>query len=50
MADEREEVTLRDLARWLVLAALLLTGVGLYFGVGRDTPPIVQAVVLESAP
>ena len=48
MADEREEVTLRVLSRWLILALAVLTGIALYFAVGRDTPPVVQATVLES--
>jgi len=47
MADEREEVTLRGLARWLVLALLILVGLGLYFGVGRNAPSVVQAPSVE---
>jgi hypothetical protein len=48
MTDEREVVTLRTLSRWLVLAALVLVGVGLYFFVGRDATPVVPAVMVES--
>lgn len=48
MGDEREEVTLRILGRWLILALAVLTGIALYFVVGRDTPPVVQATVLEA--
>lgn len=50
MADEREEVTLRGLGRWLVLFLVVLTGIALYFVVGRDVPPVVQAPPLEVAP
>jgi len=50
MADEREEVSLRELSRWLVLALFVLAGVGLYLVVGRDTPPVVPAAVGESGP
>jgi hypothetical protein len=47
MANEREEVTLRGLARWLVLAFLILAGLGLYFAVGRNAPSVVQAPSVE---
>jgi hypothetical protein len=49
MADEREEVSLRELSRWLVLALVVLGGVTLYFVVGREAPPVVPATVLETA-
>ena len=48
MTEEREEVTLRGLARWLVIAALVLAGLALYFAYGRDTTPVVPSVMLES--
>jgi hypothetical protein len=48
MADEREDVPLRGLTRWLILALLVLSGLVLYFAVGRTTPPVVPASVLES--
>jgi hypothetical protein len=48
MADERQEVTVRALARWLVVVALVLAGVVLYFVVGRAANPIVPAVMVES--
>ncbi len=49
MADEREEITLRVLSRWLVLALVVLTGLGLYFALGRDLTPVVPAPALELA-
>jgi hypothetical protein len=48
MTEEREEVTLRRLARWLVVAAFLLAGVALYFVYGRDATPVVPSVMSES--
>lgn len=48
MADEREEITLRGLIRWLILALLVLSGLVLYLAVGRATPPVVPASVQES--
>jgi hypothetical protein len=49
MADEREEVTLRALGRWLVLALVVLTGLGLYVALGRDVTPVVEVPALELA-
>jgi hypothetical protein len=46
--DEREEVTLRGLSRWLLLAALVLAGLGLYFAFGRTAQPVVQEPSLEA--
>jgi hypothetical protein len=48
MTGEREEVTLRGLARWLVVAAFLLAGIALYFVYGRDAIPVVPSVMTES--
>jgi hypothetical protein len=48
MTEEREEVTLRGLARWLVIAAFVLAGVALYFVYGRDATPVVPSVMSES--
>jgi hypothetical protein len=50
MADEREEVTLQALSRWIILALVLLLGLGLYFVVGRHTPPLIQPPELEGGP
>ncbi|HEX5388037.1 MAG TPA: hypothetical protein VFW66_15150 [Gemmatimonadales bacterium] len=48
--DEREELTLRGLARWLVVAAVIAAGIGLYFAVGRRVQPVVPVPALESSP
>ncbi len=47
MTDERDVVTLRTLGRWLVVALLVLVGVGLYFVLGRDATPVVPSVTVE---
>jgi hypothetical protein len=47
MAEERVEVTLRGLGRWLVVAAVILAGIGLYFALGRRTPPVVETPIAE---
>jgi len=49
MADEREEVSLRELSRWLVLALFVVIGIALYLAVGRNAEPVVPATVLEPA-
>ena len=48
MAEERDEVTLRGLVRWLVVAAIVLAGVVLYFALGRRVAPVVPSVMVES--
>ncbi|HET7600424.1 MAG TPA: hypothetical protein VFK09_09035 [Gemmatimonadales bacterium] len=50
MAEERTEVTGRELLRWLVVLIVLVVGIALYFAVGRRTPAVVQAPQLEAAP
>lgn len=49
MAEERVELTMRGLGRWLIVAAVILAGIGLYFALGRRTPPVVQTPIAESA-
>lgn len=48
MAEERDEVGLRGLVRWLVVAAVVLAGVGLYFALGRTAALVVPSVMTES--
>ena len=48
MAEEREEVPLRGLLRWLVVAAIVLAGVVLYFALGQGAAPVVPSVMVES--
>jgi len=50
MADERLEVPLSDLMRWLSVAALIVLGVVLYMALARDTPPVANPAVQEAQP
>ncbi|MGE5926682.1 MAG: hypothetical protein ACM357_04965 [Gemmatimonadota bacterium] len=45
MADERVTVTLPDLARWLLVALLVLGGLGLYLWLAPGTAPVATEVV-----
>lgn len=47
MAQERSEVSLTDLGPWLLLAALVVAGIVLYFWLAPGTPPVVEPVSLE---
>jgi hypothetical protein len=47
MAEEREQVTSGELARWLVLGLAVLAGLGLYLAIGRDLDPVARPAVLE---
>jgi hypothetical protein len=48
MAEEREHVTSAELARWLVLGAVILIGIGLYLGLGLDVDPVARPAVVEA--
>ena len=48
MAEERVEVTLPDLGRWLVIGVVVLVGIGLYAAYGRDIEPVVAPAGVES--
>jgi hypothetical protein len=48
MTDEREVVTLPTMARWLVVAVLVVVGIGLCFVLGRDVTPVVPSVMVET--
>jgi hypothetical protein len=50
MADERLEVPLSDLMRWLSVAALIVLGVVLYMVLAPDTPPVANPAVQEAQP
>lgn len=41
MAEERAEVASSDLARWAVIAAVVVVGVALYFWLSPSTVPVV---------
>jgi len=47
MADEREQVTRGEVARWLVLGIAVLIGLGLYLGLGRQVEPVARPAVVE---
>jgi len=44
MSQERTEITLSDLGPWLLLAALIVAGIVLYFWLAPGAPPIVEPV------
>ncbi len=46
MAEEREQVTSANAARWLALAIAILVGIGLYLIVGVGVEPVAQPAVL----
>lgn len=50
MANERTEVTLADLGRWLAVAGIILAGIALYFWLAPRTHPIVEPMSQEMAP
>lgn len=41
MADERTSIPIGALWRWITLALLLATGIGLYFALAPSTPTVV---------
>lgn len=50
MADERLEVALPDLGRWLAVAVLIVVGIGLYLWLAPSTRPIIDEPGIEVAP
>ena len=50
MADERIELGSGEMARWLILAALVWVGLVLYFAVGVDAPVLLRPTGLEGLP
>lgn len=50
MADERVEVALPDLGRWLAVGVLVAAGLGLYFWLAPATRPVVVPDVPGLAP
>lgn len=49
MADERSEIAISELARWLVIAVVLVTGIALYFWLAPTTPPVARPAVEHEA-
>ncbi len=50
MADERLEVPLSDLLRWLVVFGLVVLGIVLYMVLAPQTEPVVHPAGQELAP
>lgn len=49
MVDERIEVALSDLGRWVAVAVLILAGVGLFLWVAPSTRPVIESAIEEVA-
>lgn len=45
MADERVTVTLPELARWLLVALLVLIGLGLFVWLSPGTHPVTSEII-----
>ncbi|HET8634540.1 MAG TPA: hypothetical protein VFL88_10380 [Gemmatimonadales bacterium] len=50
MADERLEVPLSDLLRWLVVLGLVVLGIVLYMVLAPGSDPVVRPAGQELAP
>jgi len=50
MADERSRIPTGEMARWLLVLVLLLTGIALYFRYAPHAQPIVIPTTQESTP
>jgi hypothetical protein len=50
MDHDRAEVTGSELVRWLIVAALIAAGIGLFFYFAKSTQPVVPPTVEELAP
>ena len=48
MDHDREVLTGSELFRWLIVAALIVAGIGLFFYFARSTRPVVPPSVEES--
>jgi hypothetical protein len=48
MDHDRTELTGSELARWLIVAALIIAGIGLFFYFAPPTEPVVPPTVQES--
>ena len=47
MSDEKIIMPRADLARWLLVALVILTGIVLFFVFGPDTPPAITPTVTD---
>ena len=50
MDHDRVELSGSELIRWLVVAALVIAGIGLFFYFAPLTEPVVRPSVEESSP
>ena len=50
MADERADVAPPELARWIVIAAVVIVGIVLYFRLAPSTHPVVAPAGQEATP
>jgi hypothetical protein len=48
MDEDRVELSGGELFRWLVIAALIIAGIGLFFYFAPSTKPVVRPSVEES--
>ncbi len=49
MADERSDVALPDLMRWIVIAGVVIIGIVFYFRLASRTSPVVEPSGQEAA-
>jgi hypothetical protein len=49
MDDDRVELSGSDLARWLIVAAIIVAGIGLFFYFAPSSKPAVPPSVQESS-
>jgi hypothetical protein len=49
MADERSDAALPDLMRWILIAAVVIIGIVLYFRLAPRTHPVVEPAGQEAA-
>ena len=50
MDDDRVVVSGSELVRWLIIAAVIIAGIGLYFYFAPSTEPAVPPSVEETSP
>jgi len=50
MADERSRIPAGELARWLLVAVLILGGIVLYFRYAPRAKPIVTPIMQDATP
>lgn len=48
MADERSDASLPDLMRWILIAAVIVVGIVLYFRLAPRTRPVVEPASQEA--